>query len=325
MANPNDPPEPPPAISAAELRRRLLASTPPPVAPAATIPLDPDDLAALPTPGQQSRPDLMARLRMPPAAAHTPPPHGSHPELHATPPASVNRRTPIVGMRSSGLDSSAVGAAQGNPYYGGPPPGTSRTPIANPVPPARTPGGDYHDGEVHRLRNENKELRHLLEEMKHLLQEASDNEQQAANREAEIRDTLVEKQQQLDDLSAQMQSIEDQIASGELTTAQPRPRPSPRPNSRSGATNSSRRTPASPRNAGSSKTSGSSSARTRNPSNPRCERWKCRWPGSVPSWPARKRNSSACRRKSNTNSNACNGATGPSASKCPSSSAGPRT
>ncbi|MGL6097828.1 MAG: hypothetical protein ACRC7O_18760 [Fimbriiglobus sp.] len=57
--------------------------------------------------------------------------------------------------------------------------------------------------------------------MKQLLQEASDTEQRFATRDQELQTANVEKQRQIDALSGQLQAIEEQIASGELSQAQP--------------------------------------------------------------------------------------------------------
>ena len=242
MANPDQVPDPPPSIDAAELRRRLLASTPPPMAPGATGPIDVEGLVEHPgSPSSSNRADLLARLKMPGAGEpHSLPPTpaaadslgtGSHPEIPVlpTPQAAINRRPPIVGIRSSGMDLSAVPTAGVHPYYGVPSAMPAHTPVAYPIPPARAPGmEDPTQSEVARLRNENKELRQLLDEMKHLLQEASDTEQQFANRQQELQEELAEKQRQLDELSAQMQAIEEQIASGELGPTQPQAAPKTR-------------------------------------------------------------------------------------------------
>jgi hypothetical protein len=225
MANPNLPPESPlpPSLSAAELRRRLLASTPPPLAATSAVPEDADPaLAEVGTPAWAAGagPDLLNRLKMPgksgpvPAPAVRPVVPVVDPDPVPPPRPSVNRRTPIGGMRYDPA-SALAGALEDPPEE--PEPTTKTESKAERSEIKRSP-------EYQRLKSENKELRKLLDEMKQLLQEASDNEQQHAMREKESQVTLAAKDAQVQELSAQLGTIEEQIARGELAPPPPIPK-----------------------------------------------------------------------------------------------------
>ncbi|QJW95703.1 hypothetical protein [Frigoriglobus tundricola] len=219
MANPNLPSDQsPPAISAAELRRRLLASTPPPIAATASTP-DPaedgatDEALPAPAPGSWSgTTDLLARLKMPGKSGAVPVPTARPvpgPEVPPPNRGAINRRPGSNGGRSyNGEPTSSIAGALNH--------------LAD-----LTHGSRHEDspqGEIQRLKAENKELRTLLDEMKHLLQEASDTEQQLAAKEKEFEAALAEKDAQINELNAHLGAIEDQIAKGELAPPPPVPK-----------------------------------------------------------------------------------------------------
>lgn len=228
MSNPTPPSDPSPALSAAELRRRLLASTPPPAAsagatnlpeaepvdepravepvPAAPVVASPfSGSSAVPSTGAQS--DLLSRLRMPgksgPVAVPTPRPVPAPVPVMDEPPQSRyhHRRAPSNTAINGALNSLS---------------GMDEAPMP--------PGDETAQGEIRRVRMENKELRKLLEEMKQLLQEASESEQQWVARQKEFDEKLAEKDKHNAELSAQLGTIEEQIAKGELAPPPPVPK-----------------------------------------------------------------------------------------------------
>ena len=224
MANPNTPADqPPPSISAAELRRRLLASTPPPIVATAStpdpIPEVPAEVETPAVPGSGSwnavpgagSTDLLARLRMPGKSGSVPVPTSRPVPTVPAAPEPPPTRTPL---------NRRTGRAYGNDSSGG------ITGALNQL--ADLSSSNRHDdsaqGEIQRLKNENKELRTLLDEMKHLLQEASVAEQQLVTKEKEFAATLAEKDGQIQELNAHLGSIEEQIAKGELAPPPPVPK-----------------------------------------------------------------------------------------------------
>ncbi len=165
--------------------------------------------------------ELLSRLRMPGGKSGTvssQPMGRSVPVASSEPPpgvtnrSGVNRRTPATNARMSSMDGPSAIAGVLSQLSGISDGGSRGSTDDSPM------------AEMHRLRSENKELRHLLEEMKHLLQEASDAEQQFTMKEKEYQAAMEAKDVQIEELSAQLGTIEDQISKGELAPPPPAPK-----------------------------------------------------------------------------------------------------